>query len=94
MIGTEAIVPLVIYLSHESCTENGGLFELAGGLITKLRWQRTEGNFFPEKFTAEDVKRKWEKIISFEGKNDYPTRNKDIAARLINLKENAQSPKL
>lgn len=32
------IVPLVAYLSHESCTENGSVFEIAGGYIAKLRW--------------------------------------------------------
>jgi hypothetical protein len=32
------IVPLVAYLSHESCEETGGLFEVAGGFISKYRW--------------------------------------------------------
>jgi len=32
------VVPLVAYLSHDSCSENGSLFEVAGGFISKLRW--------------------------------------------------------
>lgn len=32
------IVPLVAYLCHESSTENGSMFEVAGGYIAKLRW--------------------------------------------------------
>ena len=32
------VVPLVAYLVHESSTENGSLFEVAGGFIAKLRW--------------------------------------------------------
>jgi len=32
------IVPLVAYLAHDSCQENGSLFEVAGGFIGKLRW--------------------------------------------------------
>jgi len=32
------IVPLVAYLAHESCTETGSVFEVAGGFIGKLRW--------------------------------------------------------
>jgi len=27
------VVPFVAYLSHESCEENGGLFEIGGGFI-------------------------------------------------------------
>jgi hypothetical protein len=32
------IVPLVAYLSHETCEENGSVFELGAGWIAKLRW--------------------------------------------------------
>lgn len=32
------VVPLVGYLSHESCEETGSLFEIAAGYIGKLRW--------------------------------------------------------
>lgn len=32
------VVPLVGYLAHDSCKENGSIFEVAGGWIGKLRW--------------------------------------------------------
>lgn len=32
------ICPVVAYLAHESCTENGSVFEIAGGVVAKLRW--------------------------------------------------------
>lgn len=32
------VIPLVAYLAHDSCKENGSLFEIAGGFIAKLRW--------------------------------------------------------
>lgn len=54
------VAPLVGYLSHDSCKENGSVFEIGGGYCTKLRWQRAEGAFFdPEKMTAEDVVKSW-----------------------------------
>jgi hypothetical protein len=32
------ICPIVAYLAHESCEENGSVFEVAGGFCAKLRW--------------------------------------------------------
>lgn len=36
------VVPLVAYLTHESSKENGNVYEVGGGFVAKLRWQRTE----------------------------------------------------
>jgi multifunctional beta-oxidation protein len=35
------VIPLVAYLTHESCTETGSLYEVGGGFVAKLRWQRS-----------------------------------------------------
>ncbi len=43
----EYVTPLVGWLTHEACEENGGLFEVGGGFVGKLRWERAEGKFFP-----------------------------------------------
>jgi hypothetical protein len=38
MLKAEYVVPLVAYLSHEDCEENGSIFETAAGYAAKLRW--------------------------------------------------------
>lgn len=38
----QLVVPLVAYLAHESNKENGSVFEVGGGFVSKLRWQRAE----------------------------------------------------
>jgi len=38
MLKAEYVVPLVAYLAHESCAENGSIFEVAAGYCAKLRW--------------------------------------------------------
>merc|ERR1712159_197354 len=54
-LAPEYVAPFVGYLSHESCQDNGGLFEVGAGYIAKQRWQRSEGvqyqinGFTPEK---------------------------------------------
>lgn len=43
----EYVSPLVLWLCHASCSETGSLFEVGAGWVSKLRWQRTQGAFFP-----------------------------------------------
>ena len=72
----------VAYLCHESCTENGSIFEVAAGYIAKLRLQRSEGVFLSLEHTPEDVKANWDKITGFNGKVEYPTGGADTLARV------------
>lgn len=32
------VVPIVAWLAHEQCEENGSIFEVAGGFCAKFRW--------------------------------------------------------
>ena len=57
----EYVAPLVAYLCHESSTANGQLFELGAGWVSRIRWERSKGAFFPanESFTPELLKDGW-----------------------------------
>src|SRR5579859_6939322 len=70
----ELVSPLVAWLCHESCEETGSLFEIGGGFVGKLRWERTQGALFrlSRPLTPEAVQAKWSAIVDF-GKSTYPT---------------------
>jgi hypothetical protein len=38
MLKPDYVAPFVAYLCHESCNDNGGLFEVGAGYIAKQRW--------------------------------------------------------
>lgn len=64
----EYVAPLVLWLCHEACQENGGLFEVGAGWIGKLRWERTLGNIVRHKdqsMSPEEVRDKWDQICDF-----------------------------
>uniref|UniRef100_A0A5F9CQH1 17-beta-hydroxysteroid dehydrogenase 4 n=1 Tax=Oryctolagus cuniculus TaxID=9986 RepID=A0A5F9CQH1_RABIT len=65
----EYVAPLVLWLCHESCEENGSLFEVGAGWIGKLRWERSLGAIVRKRnqpMTPEAVKAHWEKICDFD----------------------------
>jgi 3-hydroxyacyl-CoA dehydrogenase/3a,7a,12a-trihydroxy-5b-cholest-24-enoyl-CoA hydratase len=87
----EYIVPLVAYLCHDSCTENGSVFELGGRWISKLRWQRSEGEFFPGKFDPEEVKEKIQKIGNFDRNVSYPSDTTSGISVMVEAEERSLS---
>ncbi|MGI9134917.1 MAG: SDR family NAD(P)-dependent oxidoreductase [Rhodoferax sp.] len=66
-LGPEYVSPLVGWLCHETCEENGGLFEVGAGTVNKLRWERTRGHAFRIKsvLQPEDFRARWSKICDF-----------------------------
>jgi 3-hydroxyacyl-CoA dehydrogenase/3a,7a,12a-trihydroxy-5b-cholest-24-enoyl-CoA hydratase len=69
----EYVTPLVLWLCHESCDETGGLFEVGGGFMGKLRWERALGKTWRlgREIAPEDVKTHWKAIAGFE-KTEHP----------------------
>jgi 3-hydroxyacyl-CoA dehydrogenase/3a,7a,12a-trihydroxy-5b-cholest-24-enoyl-CoA hydratase len=68
----EAIAPLVAYLCHERCSENGSLFEAAGGWFSKVRFQRSLGAVLPAGACGiADVASRWDDITDF-GQTEAP----------------------
>jgi 3-hydroxyacyl-CoA dehydrogenase/3a,7a,12a-trihydroxy-5b-cholest-24-enoyl-CoA hydratase len=62
------VMPLVLYLCHESCTDTSSLFEVAGGWMGKVRLEKSSGALVRRSnapMTVEDVRDNWKDIISF-----------------------------
>ncbi|KAM9858348.1 peroxisomal multifunctional enzyme type 2 [Aulostomus maculatus] len=64
----EYVAPMVLWLCHEECQENGGLFEVGAGWIGKLRWERSQGCIMRQKnqtISPEAVRDQWDKVCDF-----------------------------
>ena len=78
------VVPLVAALVHSSNTsETGGIFEVGGGHVAKLRWERAKGALLKtdDSLTPGAIVRKWNDVNDFS-QPDYPTGPADFMTLL------------
>jgi multifunctional beta-oxidation protein len=69
------VVPLVAVLVHSSNkTETGSIFEVGGGHISKVRWERAKGSLLKadNTYTPGTVLAKWADIKDFS-QPEYPS---------------------
>jgi 3-hydroxyacyl-CoA dehydrogenase/3a,7a,12a-trihydroxy-5b-cholest-24-enoyl-CoA hydratase len=85
----EYVTPLVARLCHESSEETGGLFEVGGGFVGKLRWERSTGKLFRlgRAITPESIDAAWPEITQFD-KTTHPT---DITSSMAPIMENVEA---
>ncbi|EAW13407.1 putative peroxisomal multifunctional beta-oxidation protein (MFP) [Aspergillus clavatus NRRL 1] len=86
LLKPEWIVPLVAVLVHSSnTTESGSIFEVGGGHVAKLRWERAKGALLKTdaSLTPGAISRKWNDVNDFS-EPEYPTGPADFMSLLEN----------
>ena len=89
----ELVSPLVVYLGSEQCRDSSGLYEVGGGWMGKVRWERSLGvGFDPrEGFAVEDVAAHWAQIGDFEGAVHPGDNIEALSQMMLNLQKYVQS---
>ena len=62
----EYVTPAVVLLCHEDSLISGRIFEVGGGWVSETRWEQTEGVYFENDFSVEDVAARWTEATSFD----------------------------
>lgn len=68
IIKPEYVAPLIGYLAHPDCTENGGIFEASAGAYKKVRWERSHGLRLDtsQPVTIAAIAAGWDQVLNFE----------------------------
>ena len=68
LIKPDYIAPLIGYLAHPRCEENGGLFEASAGAFKKVRWERSRGlRLDPSAdMSIGDIAAGWDQVVRFD----------------------------
>ncbi|KAI5776373.1 hypothetical protein EDC01DRAFT_483062 [Geopyxis carbonaria] len=85
----EWVVPLVaVLVSDSNDSENGGIFEVGGGHVAKLRWERSKGLLLKadDSLTPSALLKKWDVVSDFTNA-DYPDGPADFLGLLDEAKK-------
>jgi multifunctional beta-oxidation protein len=96
LLQPEWVVPLVAVLAHPSNTENGSVFEVGGGHMAKLRWERAKGLLLKpdHTYTPSAILNRWPEVNDFT-KPEHPNTVADMVTKLkesLKLKGSEQGP--
>lgn len=94
LLQPEWVVPLVAVLVHSSNKqETGSIFEVGGGHMAKLRWQRAKGALLKtgQTLTPGAIIQKWNDVNDFS-QPDYPNGAADFMALLEEAQKLPDNP--
>jgi multifunctional beta-oxidation protein len=77
------VVPLVALLVHKDATETGSIFEVGGGHVAKIRWERSSGLLLKadDTYTPGAILKNWSKVNDFKDP-EHPTGPADFLGLL------------
>lgn len=85
------VAPFVAFLAHDTCEENGGLFEVGAGYVAKQRWQRSAGVQYPVSgLTPETIAAGWSKVTDFSTGATFPESNQEMMEIIMTNLEKAK----
>ncbi|CAG7826358.1 unnamed protein product [Allacma fusca] len=90
----DLIAPVVAWLCHENCDENGVIIETAAGYAMKYVWERSKGAFLRTKLTEdveiETVRDKWGEIADMT-ESERPTNINEAIGKFAEALEKLES---
>lgn len=98
LLKPEFVVPLVAVLVHSSSRENGAVFEVGGGHMAKLRWERANGLLLKtdHTYTPSAILKRWSGVNDFSTP-EHPNTAADMLTKLkesFELKASEQGPEI
>lgn len=83
ILKAERVAPVVAWLCHPECQDNGSVYEAAGGWVGKVRWERSAGMVLPDNNVGlEMVAERWAEASDFS-QSTQPTSALDSLGEIL-----------